>query len=343
MQLKYYTRLFKSNSVFKFSLFFGLLFLSESVLSNTLRIHGGIWGGIFHSEMDERVKLDYLIEGNTYRSRLLLPAESQVSRTVHPLGLEYSKKLGPGNLILTANFHHIALLYRYDGYIVYNPGISSLHLSSYNQYQFDAGAGYSIGIYKKLVYITPELLFRTQYTGFQFNELTYGFYESRTQKSSFHARGTNFHTGIKAEVVLYKNLSFVTGWSGPLPYYRSKGFMRMENLLFIADTTVFYYTNPVYQQERASSKYSYSLDHRFAGLRLKIFKNIILEAGMRSEKQKVSYPDYSGMPVEVSAGIVSPVNNFMNEYISDYILWGMKTEEKKGMYYLSAAYDYHWK
>ena len=84
----------------------------STVSADQLRLNVGLWPGELDPELEGRLLLDDLVEPT---SRIDLAWSNKDTTTVYPLGLQYFKPMGPGQLVLTANYIRYAPEYSFNG------------------------------------------------------------------------------------------------------------------------------------------------------------------------------------------------------------------------------------
>lgn len=306
-----------------------LLLASVPLLADTVSVNVGYWPGELDPEMEQRLFLDDLIAPSGTGiglGRLDLEWSNKTTNTIYPLGLEYKKRIGSGDLVLRGNYSQYNPEYKFNGISTGSVTIASLQ--EYNISDYDYEAGYRFHLAGDKLLVTPKLGYRIYNKSFMLDELTLGSGTLGTNiDSSFEASTSGLYTGLDLEYRLNGEFSLIgsyilssNAWSGTATQQKTSA--------TISGSTV------IGTYESATSGYTLSIDQWMVGLQYRLDKSWRFQFGLREEKLTQSYPGYYNLVI-TTAGLSASTS----EIISDYVFYGQEIAQTKGLVFFAASYD----
>jgi len=314
-----------------FGILAGTLLLASTALSaDTVSINVGYWPGELDPEMEQRLFLDDLItpSGAGFAlGRLDLEWSNKTTNTIYPLGLEYKKKIGSGDLVLRGNYSQYNPEYKFNA-IATGPSVTIASLMDYNISDYDYEAGYRFHLADDKLLLTPKLGYRIYSKNFSLDELTLGGgIIGKTLDSSFEASTSGLYTGIDLEYRINGEFSVLGSYI--LSSNAWSGTATQEKISAVATGSALTAT-----YESATSGYTLSIDQWMLALQYRLDKSWRFQFGLREEKLTQSYPGYVNL-VLTTAGLSASAN----EIITDYIFYGQEIAQTKGLVFFAASYD----
>ena len=319
-------------SIMKISKFLFVLFLAlsmgGSLFADKLRIKAGVWSGERQSELEDRFFLDDLIGVS---GRLNLPWAGNNATSGYPLGLEYTRKMGPGSLVLGAQYFSNNNAYKYNG-INLNPDVSIVALNDYNINNYEFDAGYQLKIASLPLFLTPRVGLRLYSESFDYDELTLGTNFAITTDGPWKSTARGLYVGGSAKYEVNKRFALVADFiTTPPALPTPKGSMDHKRTILGTSTITI---------EDASSDTEVNIYRWSVGVEVKLMKNIGLFAGVGKETIEVSYPGYFNLPLQIQAGNVNTSATFtVLEIITDSIFYQQKFKSERGFFYVGVNLD----
>lgn len=302
---------------------------SSFLFADELRLNIGFWPGLLEPELEPRLFNDDLIEG-TDIGRLDLEWVNKNTNTIYPLGFQYIKPAGKGNIVFGANWIFFAPDYKFNGIYPFG-AISIVTLKEFNISDLEAEIGYQLKFGPNF-FLTPKIGGRWHNQNFEYNELTLGrVFGVSIGKNDFKANA--FGTYFGADVQLYVDKSF----SLVFEYLNTAFFPGFAGSMEFKTTSI--YTGNIISITNQTSSYDVKIERFKVGFQYDIDKNKHIQFGFREEKQIHSYPGYINLGFIIGpAGTNFGLDTF-NEILTDIIFWQKEEEQKKGLLFFSFSYD----
>lgn len=315
----------KLNKLTKIIVFFAC-FLNTSYFADQLRLNIGFWPGNLDPELQPRFFNDDLIEGFGI-GRLDLEWANKNTNTIYPLGFQYFKKAGKGNIVFGANWIYYAPEYKFNGIYPFN-AISIVTLKNFNINDIEADIGYQFQFGQ--IFLTPKIGGRWHNQFFKYNELTLGRAIGVSfGKNDFEANAFGTYFGVDFQFYLENNLSFV------FEYLNTGFFPGFAGDMEFKTTTIIDRTIKITNQ---SSSYDVKIQRIKIGLQFDIGKNNYIQFGLREETQIHSYPGYINLGFIIRPNQTDFGLDTFNEIITDIIFWEKQEEQKKGLLFFAFSF-----
>lgn len=327
----------------KLSLTLGAAILSASTLqADELRLHIGYWPGDLEPELEDRLFLDDLLEGNSI-NRLNLPWVDKHSDTVFPLGLSYAKQVGPGNVVLAGNYARYQPEYKYQGLVLPGgiSGISLVSLDDYKTTDWEGDVGYEFEVAPKRLMVKPKIGYRRHFQEFNYNETTFGNTITFSLDSPFYGTAGGLYIGGDIKITLADKVHLIGEYVTSSPVGGSFTGEMSYNRQIIGAVG----NNLLINFQDAHSGYEIDVTRSALGIEYDISDDLHINAGFRNERIDATYPGHYSIPIIVTVGQsqISAATNFgssfVDEFLTDYIFWNQKqTSEKTGVFF-GLTYD----
>ncbi len=316
----------------KFILLFFLLIVGIGAQEkNQLRINFGLWGGLIENELQDRFRLDHLIEENQ-----ILRYDSNWSKInpffIYPIGVDFLSSKDDINFIISLSLGYFFPLYEYISvdqdfntirFVRFQNIVSSLSESTlgwilkFNRFTFIPKFG-SQG-YRKVQRYKEESFGRnigiSIGTNFGNNE--------------FDAFNFGYILGFDFEQNLNEVFSIVGGFFSSKAFSNENGKMEFKTTnIFIRDDSFELKTTS------QSSNFLVKRERYKLGILYKLNEREQLEVGIRSEKQNFSYPGYKNLALSFTNQIIKFDSNIF-ELFTDSILWSKENIQQIGYFYIT--------
>ncbi|MCB1174351.1 MAG: hypothetical protein KDK39_12335, partial [Leptospiraceae bacterium] len=308
------------------SLATAVLLWTPSLMADTLSVNIGFWPGDLEPELEERYFLDDLVNGITL-DRIDLEWSGKNTNTIYPLGLEYRKQIGPGDLMLRGNYTQYNPEYKYNAITMPSAvTIGSLLDYSINDTEFEAG--YRFHLLGNTLFLTPKAGYRRHSKAFFRDEFTIGTGTyGKTIDSNFNASTSGLYAGFDFQYYFTKEFSVVGSyilasgaWSGTAT----------QDLINASISTT---TGTSFTYESATSGYELSIARWNLGLQYDLDKNWHFQIGLREEVLTQSYPGYINLAFGTGGAPYT-----VNEILTDYIFYSQEIDQTKGLAYFAISY-----
>lgn len=305
----------------------------SALSADTLRLQAGFWPGELDPELEDRLFLDDLLLG-TGLGRFNLGWTDKDTYTIYPLGLSYMRQIGPGKAILSGNYMRFSPEFKYSGIGLSPLSISNVTLVDYLNTNWEGELGYQIGAANNQLFITPKVGYRRSFQEFSYSEFTIGNGTiAFSGDSPFEASAGGTTVGLGLQFYLTKQVSLIFDYVQTAGLW--SGSMTQEKLIVGVSGG-----SALLSWERAEAGYELSMSRYSLGVQFDVDSNLSLQAGIREEKQDVSYPGYFGLPVVINPATGGAVlQNSVDEFITDYIIWQQEETTTKGLVFFSLTYD----
>ncbi|MBI39169.1 MAG: hypothetical protein CMF59_06190 [Leptospiraceae bacterium] len=295
----------------------------STVSADQLRLNVGLWPGELDPELEGRLLLDDLVEPT---SRIDLAWSNKDTTTVYPLGLQYFKPMGPGQLVLTANYIRYAPEYSFNG--ISTGSVALVTLEDFATTDWELEAGYEIPLVGNKLFITPRLGFRWHTQEFNYDELTIGSPSAISLDSPFSGNARGSYIAVGGRFYLMPQIALYVDFMTTSIFPNFGGSMEFEQTVLQTDGVLRY--------DRAESSYQVEFSRYTLGIQYDINKNAYIQIGIREEVQKTSYPGYYNLAIRTDS---SGVNSTVDEIISDIVFWDFQDQtQTKGFAYFAFSY-----
>lgn len=302
-----------------------LIVFSSAANADTLRLNVGLWPGELDPELEGRLLLDDVVEPTP---RLDLAWANKDTTTIYPLGLEYFKPMGAGQLVITGNYIRYAPEYSYTG-ITTTGSVALVTLEDFATTDWELEAGYEIPLLGNKLFLTPRLGFRWHTQEFNYNELTLGSTTAFSLDSPFTGNARGSYIALKAQFMLLPNVSVFVDYMTTSIFPNFGGSMEFEQTVLESGGVLRY--------DRAEASYEVEFSRYTLGFQYDVTKQAHIQVGIREEVQKTSYPGYFNLAIRTDTGAVSST---VNEIVSDILFWDLQQQDQtKGFAFFAFSYD----
>lgn len=309
--------------------------LATPLLADKIRLNVGFWPGELEPELENRLFKDDLIAGTSF-GRFDLPWTGKDTYTLYPLGAQYIiENLGPGDLLLGGNYIRYAPEYKYNGFGA-GPSISIVELRNFINSDWEAEAGYRIGLLDKKLAVTPKFGGRWHFQEYDYNETTIG---SGTLALSVgdnqfrgNAKGTYLGAGIQYYVTSEFSVFADYIMTSPIGGNVSGAMTDKRTVLGFVGSA------PYLALDNASAGYQLSITRWTLGAQYDITPVLHVQGGVREETARSKYPGYFNIPILVTSAGPAPALS-VGEIVTDILFWEAEEIQTKGFVFLGVSYD----
>lgn len=309
--------------------------LATPVLADKVRLNAGFWPGNLEPELEQRLFKDDLLAGFSF-GRLDLGWTGKETYTIYPLGAQYIiENLGPGDLLLGGNYIRYAPEYKFNA-IGVGPSISFVEMQNFLNSDWEAEAGYKIGLLDKKLFVTPKFGGRWHFQEYDYNELTVG---SGTLALSVgnnqfraNAKGTFMGAGLQYYVTPELSVFGDFIMTSPLFGNVSGAMTDKRTVLGLVGSA------PYIAIDNASGGYELNLTRWTIGAQYDITPELHLQGGVRTETTTSKYPGYFNIPILVTSVGAAPALS-VGEIVTDVLFWEAEEVQKKGFVFFGVSYD----
>tara|TARA_Y100001937_G_scaffold128230_4_gene203361 strand:- start:67426 stop:68385 length:960 start_codon:yes stop_codon:yes gene_type:complete len=292
--------------------------------ADQLRLNVGLWPGELDPELESRLLLDDIVEPT---ARIDLPWSNKNTTTIYPLGLQYFKPMGSGQLVFTANYIRYAPEYSFNG-ISTSGSIALVALEDFATTDWEFEAGYEIPLVGNKLFLTPRLGFRWHTQEFNYDELTIGTPSAISLDSPFSGNAQGSYIGLSGRFYLMPQIALYFDLMTTSIFPNFGGSMEFEQTVLQTDGVLRY--------DRAEAGYEVAFTRYTLGIQYDINKNMYIQVGVREEVQSTSYPGYFNLAIRTDG---SGVNSTINEIISDILFWDFQEQDQtKGFAFFAFSY-----
>jgi len=325
-----------------------LLTVSSSLMADTLRLNVGIWPGNLDPELQDRFFYDDLVGGASFgrynqawENKSMNRDASSKLGNLYPFGVQYFKPMGPGSLVIGGNYTRYTPDYKFQGFSA-APAISLVNLKNYKATDFEAEAGYKLGLLEDKVFVTPKAGFRWHTQEYSYDELTIGNGVTAISLASpFKASAQGLYIGAGLQFNIDEKFSVIADYVFTSPILGSvAGAMTDDRTVVgVGAPCAGGASGNTACLDKATGSYQVDITRWMIGVQYNVSEDLHLMAGLRQEKQRTSYPNYTNIPIVISASGAQIGANIVSEYLTDSIFWKNGYETTKGLIFLGLSYD----
>lgn len=310
--------------------------LATPLMADKVRLNVGFWPGDLEPELENRLLKDDLIAGRSF-NRINLAWSGKETYTMYPLGAQYIlENLGPGDLLIGGNYIRYAPEYKFNA-LGAAPSISIVSLDNFLNSDWEAEAGYRLGLLDKKLFVTPKVGGRWHFQEFDYNELTIGSgtlaLSAGDNQFRANAKGTFVGAGLQYYVTPSVSVFGDFIMTSPLFGNVSGAMTDKRTVLGIASNA------PYLTLDNASGGYQMNLTRFTLGAQYDITPELHLQAGIREETTRSKYPGYVNLPITIRNSGASIADDFVTEIVTDILFWEAEEVQKKGFVFLGVSYD----
>ena len=285
-------------------IFFSLLLLifNGSIYPDRLTIKAGIWNGARTTELEKRFKTDDFI--HTLGS-INLDMQGNKNTSIFPLSLQYGRKMGIGELLLSARYFKANNKYRHGG-INLNPDRSIVDLKHYAVNNFEYEVGYKLTLPKSPLSVTTRIGLRYYKETFDYNKITGGTSFAVTTNSPWESIARSLYVGGSLLYQINKRVGLSAD------FIISANFLALKGGHMNHERTTF---SPVrITIEDITAQTNLNLKRWTLGASVLLIQDLKLFGGFGQETLEISYPDFSGYNLEAApaTGNIDVVYNLLN-------------------------------
>lgn len=309
-----------------------LLLLSAPVFADKLRLNLGYWPGELKPELEERFMLDDIVGLPTM---LDLKWTNTQTNTIWPLGFQYIKPLGSGNLIIGANYTRYMPDYKYNSLSIPVGSVRIASLKDFNSTDWDADLGYQFQIGKTGFFLTPKAGFRWHFTKYELDAITLGTSIGKTiGDNNFEANARGVYAGLGFQYYFNKQVSLIGEYATTSFFPNFGGSMEFKTTeaWVGSGATVISITNQ-------TSSYEMKIERWMIGAQYDYSDKLHFQVGFRQENQQHSYPGFFGMNFSIAGNTAGMGNIDIFEIITDKIFWESEKTQTKGLFFFGVSYD----
>ncbi|MDX1957302.1 MAG: hypothetical protein SFU98_01950 [Leptospiraceae bacterium] len=301
---------------------------SDPIPKSGFQVKGGIWGlgGSFKSEMESKFQYDKITDG-------ILETGWNTSNKIyalHPIGLDWYKPMGPGSLMLGADFNGFPGVgltghkpdNSYNSFFATGIGINNTKLTFTNQ---DFKVGY-LFVFDKL-FITPQFLIRRfasdmTYSGYYFGTST-GADGGSIQSTNYSGfLGVNSFYKWTDSGSFFLNLSVASPILGTiLTEGKHNSYQALSGIVNFDSGKM----NPEYTGQKIQLGYQHN------------WGDLGLQVGYSSETLNVKYKNVTGTPVFAGSNVAG-INVF--ELLTDRFIYSSAHQTEIKSIFIALNYKF---
>ena len=305
--------------------------------ADTLRINLGFWPGERDPGLEQHLFYDDLLY-NTGLGRFDLPWKGKDTSTIYPIGLQFIRPAGNGSIVAGINYTRYLPDYSFLGLYPGSGVFSMVDLLDYKATDIEAEVGYEFNVGSQFK-VKPKFGGRSHAESYTYNELTLGegTYIVTLNGGPFESSAQGAYMGVDANFALTPQLSIIGEYAMSAPLFGTLlGSHSGERITAgVIGGSIGYYE---YLSEESSYKINFS---RFMlGMEYKLNEKFRINAGVRSEEIKESYPEFYSFSYTILAGnnrgsITLPIV----EYFTDAMFYGTPHPTTKGVFFVGMSMD----
>ena len=310
---------------------FMLAAIPATLQADAVRLNLGLWVGKNTPELDERFFLDDLVEGSGF-GYLDLGWSGLADYSLFPLGLEYRKAMGPGQLVIGGNLLFNTAEVDYMGISL--GAIQLVTLKNYSSRDYEIYGGFQLEAAANLS-VTPRGGLRIHSESFDKQSLILGgTIATSIDENPWEASARGLFLACEVKYKINGNFSALFDLLISSPILSDwGGNMEHDNLVVGVSGN-----NPYVRYDKANSEFKISMNRITLGAEYAINDAFRLQFGIRQEIMETSYPRYFNLPIVLSGGSNS-IGPSVAEFVTDYIFYNSTIKSEKGIIFISMSYD----